>query len=512
MYSSYAGGDKYFLAVQAKDLLQGNGLSIPKYFISHTDDVFYDYTPLWPPGYPLFLAPFLKLFNYDLYWASTCLDLIVCIALILVIRKICRQIGFPPIAINLMTLIAGCFEYPFITDSSPTDTISLLFFLVGISFTLKIVASESFSLKNIFLTGLFLFLPCFFRYAYLPISLAVPLSIIFFSLKLKNKVLLKSGLWIAGITFLLNAILLISLKIMFGQSTYVTPTQRGLYPENLIHWYSAIPASFIDFPFLTSQIIKYTSIDLNSQLHLLELINIVSVLILMGVLFFFLFIKKSFKDLNPFKWFVLLMSICTILLLLTLGYLSFTYQVQQHIGNNWNYIYEARYFALVTLFIQFLFLGWVFLFPKNRKSMVARFIICSLSILLFVEVIHSLYFHTKVALNYSKYKSLVYYEQDYKYFENLIPSLKNQYPDKDIFVASPSDKCYLYMAAYYNEKGIFDGSRLRIDSLIIKKPSTLIIMLFDEEVHEYQKFLSEKSAVQIHKIYSSNFYLIELNP
>src|SRR5215203_3431270 len=107
LFVSYYGRDKMFLVLQSKSLLGGKGLAVPQYLTSNTITPVYDFTPLWPPGYPILLAPLLKLFNYNIYWATTTLDIIFCITLIFIVRKICRQIGLSIAAVNIMTLIAG---------------------------------------------------------------------------------------------------------------------------------------------------------------------------------------------------------------------------------------------------------------------------------------------------------------------------------------------------------------------------------------------------------------------
>src|ERR1700740_2149243 len=107
LFVSYYGRDKMFFVLQSKSLLEGKGLAVPQYLTSNTVTPVYDFTPLWPPGYPILISPFLKLFNYNIFRATTTLDIIFCIALIFVVRKICRQINLPVAAINIMTLIAG---------------------------------------------------------------------------------------------------------------------------------------------------------------------------------------------------------------------------------------------------------------------------------------------------------------------------------------------------------------------------------------------------------------------
>ena len=179
LFVSYYGRDKLFLVMQSKSFLEGKGLSVPQYFTSDTVNPAYDFTPLWPPGYPILLAPFLKLFNYNIYWATTTLDIIVCIALILVIRKICGQIGFSNAVTNIMTLIVGCFEYTFINESLPTDTISLVIFLLGFSLVLRLVVHQSFSIAQILAVSFVLFLPCIFRYNYPAVTFSLITAVLF---------------------------------------------------------------------------------------------------------------------------------------------------------------------------------------------------------------------------------------------------------------------------------------------------------------------------------------------
>jgi hypothetical protein len=96
-----------FLVFQSKSLLEGKGLAVPQYFTSNTLTPVYDFTPLWPPGYPILLAPFLKLFNYNISGYHH-IDVIFCVALIFVIRKICRQIGLLRCCHQYHDAIAGC--------------------------------------------------------------------------------------------------------------------------------------------------------------------------------------------------------------------------------------------------------------------------------------------------------------------------------------------------------------------------------------------------------------------
>jgi hypothetical protein len=511
-FVSFAGRDKMMLLLQSKSFLEGKGLSVPQYFTTQLETPVYDYTQFWPPGYSLIIAPFLKLFNYNIYWATSVFDLIIGIALIFTLRKISMQLGFPALATNIMTLIAGCFEYPFTGQSLPTDTVSLLFILIAISFSIKITSSNKFSFKQIFFTGFLLFLPCLFRYSYPPISIGIPLVIVLFSFIKKDGLLMRKGLWVTAITALLIVLLFVLLKFTTGQSGYVTPTERGYFPENIIHWYPVIPGSFIDFPFFTSQVIHISGISLVSQLYVLEVINIVSVVILTALFFYFLFIKKIFREINSFKWLILWSWVCAALTFLSLGWLSFTYQKQRGYESDWNYIYEARYYGLVIIFLQLIYLGWVFLTEAWKKILWQKFIIVSCAALLFIEITHSIYFNTKLALNFTQYKSAIYREQDYNYFNSLLLKLEKENPAHELLVAAPNDNFYTYTAAYFGKKGIFDAANLKTMLPKVKTKSLLVVMLYNDEFDAYQNFISHPKTRIIQQVAYSNFFLLELIP
>jgi hypothetical protein len=217
-----------FLVFQSKSLLEGKGLAVPQYFTSNTVTPVYDFTPLWPPGYPILLAPFLKLFNYNIYRATTTLDIIFCVALIFVTRKICRQIGLPIAAINIMTLIAGCFEYTFINESLPTDSISIVLFLIGLSQLIELLTTKDFSIKKSILVSFLLFLPCFFRYNYPAISLAAIVGVLFIGLYKKDTLLKRKGWWLFMFTCLFTVAFFVFMKLLTGHAGYAYADRKGV--------------------------------------------------------------------------------------------------------------------------------------------------------------------------------------------------------------------------------------------------------------------------------------------
>lgn len=512
LFISYAGRDKMLLVLQSKSLLEGNGLGVPEYFTFNPQVPVFDYTPYWPPGYPVLLAPFLKIFNYNIYWATTTVDIIACVALIFVIRKICKQVGFSSVAINLMTLVAGCFEYPFINDSKPTDNVPIVIFLLGISMIIKLLLSDRFSFVSIIAATFVLFLPSVFRYSYPPLSLAIGVSVFFTGFLKKEKVIIKKGAWLFALNLVLIAVFMFTMKAMTGYAGYAVPTERGFFPENLVHWFPIVPASFINIPFLTSQSTKVAGLSFETTMLLLEVINVIAVLSMI-VVFFFLFLKKRFlAALTPFKWFLITGFSASAATFVSLGYLSFTYAPQDWRTTLWSYVYDHRYYAFIVIFLQVVFLGWIFLYKNSVKNFFLRIIAFFFALALFIEITHNIYFNTKVASNFKEYKSNVYREQDYAYFFSLIKELEKKYPDYDIWSASPADFFYPYVATFRGHKGISDAVSFKNSMVKVKRKTILTLMLYDHEVAEYTGFLSRSNILYAKKIQNSNNYVIELLP
>ena len=511
-FVSYAGRDKMFLVMQSKSFLEGKGLGVPGYFTSNLEVPVYDYTPMWPPGYPVLLAPFLKIFNYNVYWATTVFDIIACIALIFVVRKICRQIQFPVIAVNLMTLVEGCFEYTFIIDSKPTDNVPIVLFLLGISLVIKLLLSDRFSFAAILLAAFVLFLPNVFRYSYPPLCIAVAVSVVFVGFLKKERLLRKKGAWLFAVNFLMIAIFFIAMKLITGYAGYAVPTARGYFPGNLVHWFPIVPASFMNLAFLTSQSLLVAGLSFETTMQWLEVINVIAILSVTIVFLYLFFNKRFLASLTPFKWFFITGFFASAATFVSLGYLSFTYEMQRWMGNEWSYVYDHRYYAFTVLFLQIVFFGWIFLYKESLKNFFTKTIAIICGLFLFIEVTHNIYFHTKVALNSKKYKSEVFREQDYVYFFKLIDELEKKYPDYDIWSAAPGDDFYPYTATYNGHTGIMDAETFKTKTIDVKKKTILAFMLYDHEISSYNDFLSRSKIEFTNKIANSNYYIIKLMP
>jgi hypothetical protein len=509
LFVSEGGRDKIYLALQSKNLLAGNGLSISKYLAGAIESPVYDFTPMWPPGYPVLLAPFLKIFNYDVYWATTTLDIISCIFFIFLLRRIAIELKFPAAAVNIVTLIAGCFDYAFIYESLPTDAPSFVLFLFGFFLLLRVIQNEKIQLGKLVVVSIFLFLPCTFRYSYPPLSIAALLAVVVWGSYLKNGPMIKKGLISLTILSLLLIAFFITLKSSTGKAGYIVNTGRGFFPENLLDWAPIGPGAFLNTFFTTSQLKNITGVSVQQAFGLLE---IISAIMIVGFTIFFIqwfFRKKNFKSIDPFKSFLLIGFFISAATFASLAWLSVTYKPQPGWGN---YLGEPRYFMFVTLYLQLVFIGWIFLFSSWKKSFLQKLIVFSFSLLLFIEITHSIYFHTKVALNFDKHRSATYKEADYVYFNKMIGSIDTADPDAEILIISDGDEFYPLLGSFLGYKGIYNGLELTRSVYSIKKKSILILALYDPELPAYQSFLSEQKAKLLDRVNNVNFYRVDIAP
>lgn len=505
LFVSYAGRDKMIGVMQSKSFLEGKGFVIPQYFFTAPDQVVYDATPYWPPGYPLFLSPFLKLFSFDIYQATTAFDWVFAIILIFLIRKLLRVLEFNSAAITIGTLIAGCFEYTFISESLPTDLPALVFLVAAFILVIQSLKNTASRPGYWVLAGLFLFLPNLFRYAYPAITIGIPAGILLLGFMNKDKAVRIRGWVMLSTALACMALFFLYMRTSTGMSNYALPTERGIFPGNLLHWHPSAPASFINIAFLSSQVILRLGIPLSILLTVLEWINILVWAVLGGWLAWLFFLQNYFRTMDPWKWFVWLGAISVGGIFLSLGYLSLTYKMQQGFVGGWNYIYESRYYAFVFLFLQFLFLKGIF----QAKGW-QRWPVIAAGILLFIEIGHNIYFHTKVALAFNEYKQAVYREQDYNMFGQLLDELKRSDTGADIIVTSYKDNYYPYTAIYHGYKGFMDARTLLQSMPVVKKKTIMVLVLYSEDVPAFQTVLAGKNVKEWGRFEYTRFYIVDL--
>lgn len=512
LYFTYLSGDKIMIASMSRNLLRGNGLSTPGYFVSNIENIINNPAPLWPPGYPLLLAGFLKLFHNDLFWASTTIDLIASVALIFIIRNCCRMLDFKNFAVNFATITVGSFSYPFISASQPTDLVTITLLFLGFSLTIKLFKDDNIKTSQLIITAFLLTLPAFFRYSYHLAILLVPLAVLFICYLQKNVLLFKKArLLLFGCLSFLGISMFVQFLIS-GSVFHILPTEKGLYLTYLIHWAPFIPASFISSNFLFT---KFLAGLFNYPVFysILEILNLAGCTTIIYIFLLLIYKYRIFNHLTPFRWFVFIGGVMSAGIILLLAYVTITNKEQVFHGVPWNYIQEPRYFAFVSIYIQICFIGWCFSGKKipfsNLFLMITKYL---LVFFLSLEIIHSLYFNFSLTYKYKQYKKEHYWETNIQFIEKTILDLIKNNSDKEIIVAACTFPTAPNLASYYGQKGVLDSKTLNRTLPKVKKPGLLLLHLTDDELPLFTEFFSKTKAVLYVQNEYDKFYLLKLYP
>jgi hypothetical protein len=511
LFVAHIGGDKMMLAAMSRNFLRGKGMAIPEYYVSNIEAATYNFAPLWPIGYTLSLAGFLKLFNYNLLWSFTAFDIIAALFFVLIIRKLCKLLEFNKPAVNVATLTAGCFDYTFINGSMPTDYITVTLMLAGFYFVLKSLKSEKISYLQLWTASFFLILPCFFRYSYHLAVASVPPLILFVSYLSKDNIAFKKG----KIIFLAAAVFYIVLASvqysLNGSLLYILKTEKGIYPENLLHWAPFIPLSFVSPNFYYVKLFS-PFITFADYYSLLEIISALCFLVL-SVLFYYYLKSLRFRLLLPVRqWFLFIGAAVAVGVLLLLVYATLTNKDQSFHGIPWNYITEPRYFAFVIVFIQLVFIGWAFsnsgIPVKNYFLKAIRFVLAAF---LIIEITHGIYFNAMLPVRYTELKKSRYWENRSDFIVNTVSDFIKANKNKEILVGDyyPGANS---LATFYGKKGLMNCLELNKQLPRVKQKTFLLMHLTDNKLSEFKVFF-EKNPVQLFKKYENeNFYLLELFP
>jgi hypothetical protein len=504
--------DKTIQTLRGKNLLDGHGLSVTQYFIDNPEIPAYDFTPYWPPGYSVCIAPFLKLTGNNFMLAATLFDMIVSLALIFAIWRLCRKISLPVFACNLMVFISGCFQYIFISKSLPTDTVSLLLIIICINLTLHMLSTgRNISLPVLILSGFIFFLPTGFRYMYAPVSVIFPLFIILVAWKRNRKPLLRTGFLSLFFTiFFVGSMFLLQKKIT-GFATYSINTETGFFPENLKSWYPFGASAFFNPDFIATKISGFTSRSYSRVFFNLMLLNIPVCLLMLFLAFRFMNRNKENLFNSPACNFIILGFLLSVLIIFMMGWLAYTNKNYQKGSYIWNYINEGRYFAFVIIYLQLIvFKEFISLIGRQKKRLMK--VITSLGILLILlESLHGVYYSAKIVLRYHEINNLQRPDADYRYFLTAFHKIRNENPEDDILVIS-SDPTLSHLAVIMGHKGVYDPFSINKSLPAVKKTTHLLIMMYDVEQTRYREFLASSRPLLIKKINESIFYTLQLKP
>lgn len=291
---------------------------------------------------------------------------------------------------------------------------------------------------------------------------------------------------------------------------HVIETGRGVFYDQLIHWYPYIPASFINLDFLAQLITKVTGASYTTAFKFFEIVNVV---LLFTLLFLFFRFISSFKKIQLNKSLIFIMSgaVISLCILFLLTYFSLTYKPQLYGIYLWNYNYESRYFAFLFIFLPILFLLCIHIYPQLLKNMFSRTVVFFMLIIFAVEILHGIYYNVKIIGKHSDINLIRDRVADFRQFPTMVRDLKTKYADREILV-SASDQFFLYSASEMGYRAIFDYTNLNKAELLVQKKSILLFPVHETDVWIMKEYLEREKPQMLNKIAGTVFYLEEINP
>ncbi len=509
-FVSFIGRDKAMQLLMAKNYLEGNGFTITKYFIQNPDQPYFDPAPMWPPGYSFIMAILFRLFKSDYYLSVLVFETVVAALFIWSFRRLCKQLRFPKHVVNLMTLVAGAFHYVCFIESYVTDGAALAFLLFAFTGCLSLLQRpEDFSKAMCIGIGVLLAVPAVLRYMYVPVVILLPFYLINAGFSSKQKQLLQKALITGATTIILVFGMMLWIKYSSGRMGYIKETGSGIFPGNFLYWHPALLSSFFNTNFAGMQISKLTHIRLQDVARVFEILGMVLSAAVIALLV--LRRKKVSAQLKQpvlshfFKAGILLtLAIYIVLITLTL-----TNKPQEMANGNWNYIYGARYYAFVHVFVQLCFVALLVHTAAWKKILFYKVTAWLLILVLSFETLHGIYFSAKVALHFADLKSKRSQEHDYRFFVNFVKQLQQENPRKKIIAAS-TDEFFMSMAVLMGEKGVYDPYELNIQLPQVREECILIAAINEKQTEEFRSFLSQPDIKYLSTQSGVSFYMQKL--
>ena len=509
---SIIGVDTKLQLAYAKNLMAGKGMGIPKYFTNDLNTPVFDTYQVCPPGFSLAIIPFLKIFGDDENKAVLAYDIVVAILFVFAVRLLGKKAGLSSTFTNIITLIAGCFQYIFFMAWSTTDAICVCLTLFAVTETVGIInKKENIGLLRVISAGLLFSSPFYFRYMYLPIALLLPFLILLSGFLLKNNKLKIGGVKVlAASAFFLTLLFIFSLSVS-GNALHVTGIERGFFIEQLADCYPFLPASFINIDFGAQLIQGVLGVDYSRVIFYLQIIN--PVILVFLIFLFWRYIIRRKKDLqfsNHFL-FIIIGSIVSLTIIVLLAYLTLTYKELSWGYHRWTFVGENRYFAFIYVFIPILLFIALHHYRSSFKKPIMWFFAFIVLCILGVEVIHGIYYNAKIL---AFHKDLAYIrdsDDGIKRFPAIITEIKKQYPGRDVLVCS-KDQLYLHTASEIGCKAIFDYDNFLQSDLKVSSKSILVMPINTTDVPIVNEFIEKKKLRLVGIIAGTSFYIQEIDP
>ena len=383
-----------------------------------------------------------------------------------------------------------------------SDSLSLLFYSLGILMTLRLIKKQKSGILNILLFSLVLFLPAFFRYAYYPLTFIIPFVILWIGFKESNKKNIKTGaLLLIFVTLLISANMLFE-NMKTGRMLFLNQnygyTHNNLYIENLLLFDGFALKAFFNY----SKVIGVLGVNFLSPLFLLTSFLILIAIVLYGS-------KRLKYESDNFKVFYTIQVLFLIFNTLLLIVLSLK-EAPQPIDGFWTYVKETRYYSVSMVFV--LIICFMALADQRINYIYKK----TIYLLLICSFFYSLAMLGKGALSSFTNPAQLTRQEVYQATKEIV----NNNPDSHIIFSSEQNSINnlisstgaIRLVSQPNnislESNLYD-SLLRKDMLYAGKPVKLLVHLMENENAE--SFKNKYNPTELLKIPGSGLYILDID-
>ena len=510
---SRVGTDTKLQLAYAENLLAGKGMGVIKYFTNDLNNPVFDNHLQFPPGFSLVIIPFLKIFGGNEYKAVLAYDIAVAILFVIAVRLLGKKAGLSPVLNNIATLIAGCSQYTFFMSWSVTEGIALCFILFALTETIDIIGKRgNIGLLRLTGAGLLFCLPFSFRYMYLPLAFLFPFFILLSGILLKNK-----NLKIGGIKTLAASAAFFILLFVFSLATadnalHLTNVGRGIFFDQFVEWYPFLPASLVNIDFGAQLIQGLLGLEYSRVMFYLKIINPIFFGLLFLLLWRYIRAQRKKFQLSNHVLFIIIGSFVALTIILLLAWVTLTYKEISWGFYKWTHVQESRYFAFIYAFIPLLLLICFQYYRSSFKKPLIRFSIYIMFLCLATEIIHGIYYNTKILISHKDLSYIREAEESFRNFPAIISEIKKQNPDRELLICAPN-QYYLYTASQMGYKAVFDYNNfLEADHLKVSSKSLLIMPIQPQDTIIIKEYLEKKKPRLILTNPITLFYAQEIDP
>ncbi|HUR65944.1 MAG TPA: hypothetical protein VMZ03_06305 [Chitinophagaceae bacterium] len=500
--------DTSFQVIATQNFVAGHGISTA--VVNPTDLSATIYQPLvnWPPGYSLLLTPFYIASGHNYLIACFTLDILAAIAIILLCRKILKQLDVYLPVINLFTLFTSFFIYYFYYTGS-TDSISIAFFLAAIYFTLTAIQSNQKWTSRALVTGTCLLLSAGLKYLFFPVVFTLPVFLFIYGVQ-HSSAGAKKAAWLSfSIIAVGIAALFLYQKSISGTGAHISSPGRGFFPEHLLRAYPFIPCSFIT-PNTLRKLPGDTGASVLNTFRVLHLLVYLSILVIALTIF----IRKGLKNASLSKVFLFLALSISLAITLVLVFLSLVVDKELMPPDRWwTYVEDARYYGLAEILVHisiFLFLSR----HKNLATRALRTIALILPFLLLPEIFRGVAFTAKRLINMGREK---YYWQQERGFQNFaLKAVKKKQDSLHIHNAVVSGSLYYAnnRASLHQQIPVLEDVYSLNDPKALKttKPIVLLGIIRGDRRDRFGKFINYSQTELAGEYNGFYFYTLYVVP